>query len=251
MVRPITRAVAASANSTRGGATVESAPERARALRRRAVGERLGLDVAGRAALDRVVADLRCRVERLVDVADLDQAARVGRLAPRAGETVRLELDRDRADLVAAQQVPQVLYVMADLVRDHVRLCEIARRAEAAPQLVVETQIDIDLVVELAIERPDRSRGSAARRANRVAEQDEPRVLVAGQLVAPGAVDVVEHEADEVLELALALPRRRRLLLDRAVARARAGAQIAAVHQATHDHEPDQNALPPQSTPHA
>src|SRR5215467_13415287 len=54
------------ANSTRGGATFVSASERARALRRGAVGEGLGLNVAGRAALDRVVADLRCRVERLV-----------------------------------------------------------------------------------------------------------------------------------------------------------------------------------------
>src|SRR5437868_4356851 len=92
------------AQAAGGGAAVVAAAERAHALRRAAVREGLGLDVAGRAALDRVVADLRCGVERLVYVADLDQAARVGRLRPRAGEAVGLELDGDRAGVAAAEQ---------------------------------------------------------------------------------------------------------------------------------------------------
>ena len=58
----------------------------------------------------------------------------------------------------------QGLHVMADLVRDHVGLGEVARCLEAVLQLPVEVEVDVDLVIERAIERPHRRLAGAARR---------------------------------------------------------------------------------------
>ncbi len=63
-----------------------------------------------------------------------------------AGPLLRFADFRGRPD--------EILYVMTDLVRDDVRLREIARRLEALLQLVVEHHIDVDLLVERAVERP-------------------------------------------------------------------------------------------------
>jgi hypothetical protein len=48
--------------------------------------------------------------------------------------------------------------VVAYLVRDHVRLREIAGSAEARSELLEEAQIDIDLLVTGAVEPPRRRR---------------------------------------------------------------------------------------------
>ena len=48
---------------------------------------------------------------------------------------------------------------MADLVRDHVRLSEIAGRPEAVAQLTEERQIEIELLVGRAVERTGRRAG--------------------------------------------------------------------------------------------
>src|SRR5438045_1115895 len=92
---------------------------------------------------------------------------------------------------------------MADLVRDHVGLREVAAGVKALAQLVVEAEVDVDLLVVRAIERTDRfARGSAAR-ARRAAEQHHPRVVIAADLRAPGLLDVFENEADVMRELVL------------------------------------------------
>ena len=78
---------------------------------------------------------------------------------PDAGEAVGLQLQPHRelvglllASRAAARRctfsrdAEQVLHVVADLVRDHVRLREIARRAEAPLELVEEGQVEIDLL---------------------------------------------------------------------------------------------------------
>src|SRR5580765_5126492 len=90
------------ADTARRGAAVVAAAERAGALRGAAVREGLGLHVAGRLALDRVVTDLRRGVEGLVDVAHLDQPALVGRLRPCARQAIGLELDGNRAGVALA-----------------------------------------------------------------------------------------------------------------------------------------------------
>ena len=83
---------------------------------------------------------------------------------PHAREAVGLQLHaapaarwpraRRRAQRLLLQRLhlvgdaEQRLHVMADLVRDHVGLREIARRVEALLQLVVEVEVDVDLLVE-------------------------------------------------------------------------------------------------------
>ncbi len=56
---------------------------------------------------------------------------------------------------------------MSDLVRNHIGLREIARRAEAVAELVVEIEVDVDLAVAGAIER-------AGRRARKTAGGAHP-----------------------------------------------------------------------------
>src|SRR5207249_3338100 len=85
-----------SLRETRISTAAIAALERCFPLRGRAVRELLGLHVALCLLLQRVVADLRRGVERLVDIAGLDDAAAVGVLGPRAGEAVRLQLDVNR-----------------------------------------------------------------------------------------------------------------------------------------------------------
>ena len=55
--------------------------------------------------------------------------------------------------------------MVADLVGNHVSLGEIAGRTEAPAELVIEGEVDIELVIVRAVERPDRgARRAAARR---------------------------------------------------------------------------------------
>ena len=118
-----------------------------------------GDDVALAALLQRVVADRRGRIERLVDVAGIEDALLIGLVAPDAGEAIGLKLEAhgERVRLRLARVPPgqvdfgqdaeEVLHVVADLVRDHVGLGEVAGRAELALELVVEGEVDIELLV--------------------------------------------------------------------------------------------------------
>src|SRR5512133_3967855 len=87
-----------------------------------------------------------------------------GSSRPRAREAVRLQLHPDgervaraRVALLrgvhALRDAEDVLDVVPDLVRDDVRVRELASRAEARRELPVEAQVDIDLLVERAVER--------------------------------------------------------------------------------------------------
>ena len=90
------------------------------------------------------------------------------------GLTRRLLLEA--ADL--ALDAEQVLDVVPDLVRDHVRLGEVAWRAKAAIELIEELEIEVDLAVTRAVERPHRALAHAARGARRAAEQHQRGFLV-------------------------------------------------------------------------
>ena len=58
--------------------------------------------------------------------------------------------------LDALRDPEQVLDVVAHLVRDHVRLREVAGRAEPAIEITEERQVQVHLRVRRAVERPDR-----------------------------------------------------------------------------------------------
>src|SRR5215213_2502182 len=146
-------------------ARVEALAEPARPLRGGAVREGLGADAARRLGLDAVVADRARGGQALLEVALLEQPALVGRVRPHAGEAVGLELLAD-GERVALVRVPadgvvdliadprQGLHVVAHLVREHVGLREVARRVEARGQLAEEAEVDVDLAVGGAVERP-------------------------------------------------------------------------------------------------
>src|SRR5688500_13909962 len=91
---------------------------------------------------------------------------------------------------------------MADLVRDHVRLREIARRAEPLVKRVVEPEGDVDLLVDRAVERAHRRLARAAARLHVIAEEHELGVAilptVLGQDLRPHALCIVEHERHEL-----------------------------------------------------
>jgi hypothetical protein len=71
---------------------------------------------------------------------------------------------------------------MADLVRDDVRLGEVAGRTEAGAQVAEEVEIEVELAVGGAVERSHRRAGHAAGGLDRAAEQS-PSGFCAGLFV--------------------------------------------------------------------
>src|SRR5690606_3285106 len=152
------RTSVSSARSCEGVALIEvtgvdARPEPLLALRRRAVGERVGRDLPAGAPHQTIVADGRGRREPLLDVARLEHlllAVRVMR--PDAGVAIRLQLHEDLEPvdlgLVGQARLPladpvhdagQVLDVMPDLVADDVRLREVTGAAHPG-QLLEEAR---------------------------------------------------------------------------------------------------------------
>jgi hypothetical protein len=126
-------------------AAFDSALEPGHALRRGAVGERVGNGVATRLLLQAVVADGAGSVQPFLDVACLDDVARaIGVVGPDPGQAIGLELKAHRQGVglglagTAArrfhlvQDAKQVLHVVTNLVRDDVRLGKIAGRLIAS-----------------------------------------------------------------------------------------------------------------------
>ena len=96
----------------------------------------------------------------------------------------------------------QLLHVMAELMRDHVGLREIAGVAAEVLQLLPERQVDVDLFVFGTIERTRRRLRRSAAGIRDIAIQHQlgvpilPSVL--GEDLRPGLLRVIEHKADEV-----------------------------------------------------
>ena len=111
-------------------------------------------------------------------------------MRPHAREAVGLQLRAHRQAVASAPgscaraavdlggDAQELLHVVADLVRDHVGLREIARRVEALAQVAVEGEVDVDLLVAGAVERPHRRLPRAARRGRRAREEHELRPAV-------------------------------------------------------------------------
>src|SRR5580700_4417355 len=80
--------------AARNLAAVEAGLEPALALFRGAVGEGVGHDVALHLLLQPVVADRGCGLQRLIDIARIEEVAfLLGAIGPNAGEAVGLQLD--------------------------------------------------------------------------------------------------------------------------------------------------------------
>ena len=176
-----------------------------------------------RLLLDPVVSDRGRRVEAGVDVVLgqlLDQPGLDSVGGPDPGVAVSLELSPNRPALGALAVVADlledaklVLDVMSVLVGDDVRLCERrAAGAEARLQLVEEPEVDVDLLIPWAVERPDLGAGEATPRLHLVGEEDRVgvRVLPAAPFedTVPELLDAVDDGDDPaVLPLVRVLAR--------------------------------------------
>src|SRR5262249_45235351 len=131
----------------------------------------------------------------------------------------------------------ELLDVVAELVRDDVGLREVAGRAEAIDELAVERQVDIDLLVLGAVERPGRRLREAAARLRRAREQDELGVVIFGpELLLPRVLDVVKDEGDELDHLVVGARAGGRTLL-RGGARGAAAGEEETARQEEEDQE--------------
>ena len=194
------------------------------------MGEGIRHRVALRLLLELVVTDGARRLHGFLDVALVQGIVLVvGVLGPDAreaighqldahGELVRLGLAR-RALLAAldlAEDAELVLDVVADLVGDDVGVGEVTLHAELLLHLLEERRVEIDLLVERAVERPHRGLGRAAAAAGAAGvEHHGGRAVLAPGLVRqdllPDVLGVAEDRGGEAaalvrgLGLALAL----------------------------------------------
>src|SRR5215208_1049489 len=185
------------------------------ALARRSVRPRFGIDPALCPGLDPVVADRGGGVQAVGDVVlgQVGQEAGLRRvIRPDPREAVGLELRAHRASLCAGaagaalQATEQVLNVVTVLVGEHVSLSEgAAGRAEAVAQVVEETEVDVDLLVQGAVEGADVRARDAAARVGRAGEEDGlgdcvvPAVAL--ELIRPVGLEAVP-DADDAAVLA-------------------------------------------------
>src|SRR5688572_1674727 len=102
---------------------------------------------------------------------------------------------------------------MTDLVRNHVRTREVARRAEALVQLLEERQIEVHLLIERTVERTDRGLRKPTFRLHCTTEQDELRLTVVltipAELLVPYILRLGQNDRDEVRLFVHALVRPR------------------------------------------
>ena len=202
------------------------------------MGEGVGHDIAARLLLQPVVADRGGRLQCRLNVARLDRVpALVGMMRPHPGIAVGLQFD-PHLDAVCRrlaaggalrrrrlrQNAEQVLHVVADLMRDHIGLGELASLAGAAAEahlhVAEERRVEINAPVVRAVERPHRGLRKAAAALLAAGIEPQPRRVVlpaAGpEYFAPGVLGIAEHGGDELagpVARHAGPPRRRPVLL--------------------------------------
>src|SRR4030095_4654965 len=131
-----------------GIAAIETAAEPSLALFARAVRE---LPLVGMA--EGVVANRVRRGERFAQILVRDLKRRARRVTPDTCKAIRLQLDAHRVLVrgltprFQSAGADQVLNVVTDLVCDHIRLREVAWRAQAPFHYAVEARIDVELPI--------------------------------------------------------------------------------------------------------
>ena len=177
--------------------------------------------IALRLFLQPVVADGGCGLQRLIDVARIEEIVLLlGVVGPHPGETVRLQFDAHlnligvglaRGSLLRLRRLRQnaefVLDVMADFVGDHISFGEFAglavgAAAELVLQVVEERGIEIDALVARAIERPHRRLREGAWRRFGTGKQPQLGRMVgfsgSCENLGPAVLGVAEHQGDEL-----------------------------------------------------
>ncbi len=159
-----------------------------------------------RLALKRIVTDRLGGAQTFFEIARFHKARA---LAPDAGITVRLQLHSYLKSIAFAlpelalrtihlgQRPLKILDMMPDFMGDHIGLCEITRCAEALLELVEEVRIEVNLLVERAVEWTHGGLGGAAARASAtgIEGQDRGRITLAmlSENVAPHFLGRPEH----------------------------------------------------------
>ena len=178
------------------------------------MGEAIRHHAAGRHLLQPVVADRGGGAQSFFHIAGIELDLARGRpprlrgvVSPDSGEAVGLKFQRNRRAVLsrpaiaggALIQPEQVLHVMTELVRNHIGLREVARRAQLLRQLVEEPEIEVDHAVLRTVERAGRRLSEPARRLNRVAEQPHLGALIPRtELLGPHVLRVLRHRPDFV-----------------------------------------------------
>ena len=200
-------------------ARMEAGIEPALAVLGAAVRKGIGNDIAValRLALERIVANRGGGAQRRLDVARLDkrwlalaEPILVLLRRPEAGEAIGLQLHL-HLDVVGGgpaggalrllrlgQDAQQVLHLVSDLVRDHIGLRELAGLAAE----VAERGVEINRLVDRAIERPHGAlRDAAARGVGHPAIEHQHRraisLAVLGEDFLPLQLSAAEHPAYE------------------------------------------------------
>ena len=93
---------------------------------------------------------------------------------------------------------------MTDLVSNHVGLGKVARRTESLLEFLEEREVEVEFLVEWAVERSHRGLADAARGFRLPAEHHHRRWRVlATEQFAPGLLGLCERHAREFAELCL------------------------------------------------
>src|SRR5581483_11462612 len=174
-------------------------------------------------------------------------------------EAVGLQLDADLAALRAraGARLPQhagpVLDVVPVLVREHVRLGHRPPpRTQLRLQLVEEAEVDVDVAVVRAVERPHGRGGGAAAGLDRVGEEARARGLVVAQRLRPVRLHAVDDGDDAAVVAPVRVLPRAALRLQLARGRARSDrlvrqpAQLAEPAAAAEEDEQQQHDEPDQ-----
>jgi hypothetical protein len=129
------------------------------------MGKAIRRNCASRHLLQMIVSNRRGGTKTISHVGLVDLAALGRSVSPDTCQTVSLELQHD-GELIPRLRIARlklthaildaedVLDVVAQLMSDHIRLSKVSRASADAVKLIPETEIDIDLLVGRAIERP-------------------------------------------------------------------------------------------------
>src|SRR5205823_10948511 len=144
---------------------IEAGLEPATPLLRGPMRERLGNHVALGTLLNLIISDRCGGAQPFLRVARIEKVALLREESPHARIAVGLELEAHRQIVSSprarslrlrvelSHRSQQVLHVVTDLVRDHVRLREIAWRAEPIVELAKKRCIEIQRAIARAVER--------------------------------------------------------------------------------------------------
>src|SRR6516165_8220120 len=211
--------------ASRDGAAAQALREPMHSLLRTPMRKRFGLHLAAHHLLDVIVAHRGSCSQRGFHVGTFEQAALLSGMRPNSCQAVGLQFHHHRESIArlgaALLQLPDLalnpgyfLDVMPHLVREHISLRELSGRAKALLQLIVKTQIDIDLLVGRAIKRACCRLCSAAPRCSGIAKEHELRVAIRHscllrQKLLPRLLGVVEHERNKLHQRLLCFVSRR------------------------------------------